>query len=57
MEGAAAAQVALMHNVPWQEVRGISNVTEDRNLSGWDIPGAAAAAQRAVLALIERCDS
>jgi futalosine hydrolase len=53
MEGAAAAQVAALHEVPWLEVRGISNIVEDRDLSKWDIPGAAIAAQKAVLTILE----
>jgi len=56
MEGAAAAQIALYHEVPWVEVRGISNLTEDRDLRAWDIPGAAANAQKAVLAILEGID-
>ena len=39
MEGAAVAQVAACHGVPWLEVRGISNMVEDRDLSKWDYPG------------------
>ncbi len=53
MEGAAAAQVALYHDIPWLEVRGISNLVEDRDLQKWDIPGAALTAQKAVLAVLE----
>ena len=53
MEGAAAAQVAELHNVPWLEVRGISNIVEDRDLGKWDIPKAAAAAQLAVVRILE----
>ncbi len=53
MEGAAAAQVALYHEIPWLEVRGVSNLTEDRDLRNWDIPRAALTAQKAVLAVIE----
>lgn len=52
MEGAAAAQVAELHGVPWLEVRGISNLVEDRDLGKWDIPRAAAAAQEAVIQII-----
>lgn len=48
MEGAAAAQVAELHGIPWLEVRGISNIVEDRNIDKWDIPRAANAAQKAV---------
>jgi futalosine hydrolase len=54
MEGAAAAQVAELHGVPWIELRGISNIVEDRDLSKWDIPRAAAAAQDAVKLILEQ---
>lgn len=53
MEGAAAAQVAELHGAPWLEVRGISNIVEDRDLKKWDIPRAARAAQEAVLRILE----
>jgi futalosine hydrolase len=53
MEGAAVAHVAKLHNIPWIEVRGISNIVEDRDLRKWDIPRAALAAQRAVLRIVE----
>lgn len=56
MEGAAAAQVALYHGVPWLEVRGISNLVEDRDLGRWDIAGAAEAAQKAVLDILKGWD-
>lgn len=52
MEGAAAAQVAELHGIPWIEVRGISNLVEDRDLKKWNIPRAAKAAQDAVHAII-----
>ena len=54
MEGAAAAQVAELHGIPWLEVRGISNIVEDRDLKKWNIPLAAEAAQFAVQYLIEK---
>lgn len=53
MEGAAVAQVAELHDVPWLEVRGISNVVEDRDPGKWDIPRAAEAAQSAVRRILE----
>lgn len=52
MEGAAVAQVAACYGVPWLEVRGISNTVEDRDLSKWEIPRAAAAVQKAVLDIL-----
>jgi len=53
MEGAAAAQVAASHTVPWLEVRGISNLVEDRDLAAWDVPRAASVAQNAVIHILE----
>lgn len=53
MEGAAAAQVAGLHNIPWLEVRGISNIVEDRDLKKWNIPLAAEAAQKAVTRILK----
>jgi futalosine hydrolase len=53
MEGAAAAQVAALHGLPWLEVRGISNIVEDRDLIKWDIPKAAEAVQQAVQHIVE----
>lgn len=53
MEGAAAAHVAALHEVPWLEIRCISNIVEDRDLRNWDIPRAAAVVQNAVLQLVE----
>lgn len=56
MEGAAAAHVCALYGVPFLEVRGVSNLVEDRDLSRWDIPGGARAAQQAALQMIERID-
>jgi len=53
MEGAAAAQAAIIHGIPWLEVRGISNIVEDRDLKKWDVPRAAQAAQEAVQQILE----
>jgi len=53
MEGAAAAQTAIINGIPWLEVRGVSNIVEDRDLKKWDIPRAAKAAQQAVQHIME----
>lgn len=52
MEGAAAAQVCAQQNVPFLEVRGISNLVEDRDLSRWDLQAGAEMAQRAIQMLL-----
>lgn len=53
MEGAAVAHVAACHGTPWLEVRGISNMVEDRDVSKWDLPRASGAAQKAVLDILD----
>jgi futalosine hydrolase len=53
MEGAAVAQVALLYGVDALEVRGISNLVEDRDLSRWNIPLAVEEAQRFLVKYIE----
>ncbi len=53
MEGAAVAHVALLYGVDALEVRGISNMVEDRDISRWDIPLAAEMAQRFLLKYLE----
>ena len=46
MEGAAVAHVALLYEVDCLEIRGISNMVEDRDLARWDIPLAVEMVQR-----------
>ena len=53
MEGAAAAHVCALHDVPFLELRGISNLVEDRDRSKWRLKEAAEAAQRATMRLLE----
>jgi futalosine hydrolase len=38
MEGAAVAYVCERFDVPWVQIRAISNMVEPRNRSAWDIP-------------------
>ncbi|PLY00710.1 MAG: futalosine hydrolase [Desulfuromonas sp.] len=52
MEGAAVNHVCLQHDVPLLEIRGISNLTEDRNPDQWDIGTAAEISQQCILELI-----
>lgn len=52
MEGAAVAAVCLRYNIPCIELRGISNLVEDRDLTRWNIPLAVTVAQRAALSLL-----
>jgi len=52
MEGAAVAQVCRQHEVPLLELRGISNLTGDRDPAAWNIAAGAERAQQAVLTLL-----
>ncbi|MBL0225745.1 MAG: futalosine hydrolase [Geobacteraceae bacterium] len=56
MEGAAIAQVSLRYGIDCLEIRGISNLVDERNMKTWDIPRAVEAAQRFVLKYIEEMD-
>ncbi|MBI2502012.1 MAG: futalosine hydrolase [Candidatus Latescibacteria bacterium] len=53
MEGAAAAHLCRLYQIPFIEVRGISNLVEDRRREAWDLPLACRRAQQAALRLIE----
>jgi len=52
MEGAAAAHICGMYRIPFLEIRGVSNMVEDRDRSSWQVDRATAVAGRAVLAAI-----
>ncbi len=54
MEGAALALAALCRGVPFLEVRGISNMTGDRDRNRWDIPLACRRAAQASARILER---
>ena len=56
MEGAAAAQVCMLYGLPFQEVRGISNLAGDRDKRDWDLATAARLAQETVLEALEKGD-
>ena len=56
MEGAAAAQICAIHDIPFLEVRGVSNLVEDRDRDAWRIREAADAAGVVVRRLLEGVD-
>jgi len=53
MEGSAVAMMCLRYGVDCLEIRGISNLVEERNMKAWDIPRAVEVAQRFVLKYLE----
>lgn len=55
MEGAAIAQICRLYEMPFLELRGISNRVENRNLERWDLPAGARIAQRALMAYLKGC--
>jgi futalosine hydrolase len=54
MEGAAVAQVCLRYGVDCLEIRGISNMVEERDMKRWEITRAVEAAQKFVLKYLEK---
>jgi len=53
MEGAAVAQVCAIYGLPLLELRGISNVVEDRDPSKWEKKAASENCQRGVAVLLK----
>jgi futalosine hydrolase len=53
MEGAAVAQVCTMYNIPLIEVRGISNIVEDRDKGKWNLIVASEHCQKVVMELLK----
>jgi len=53
MEGAALAHICRIYGVPFVEIRGISNIVEDRDMKKWDVKLAAENCQKAVLQFLE----
>ena len=52
MEGAASAHICALEGIPFLEVRGISNLVDDRDRERWELGAASARAQEAVVALL-----
>jgi futalosine hydrolase len=52
MEGAAYAHIAALYGLPYLELRGISNLVEDRDLASWQLAKAANAVAEALPALV-----
>jgi futalosine hydrolase len=52
MEGAAVAQLCTLYDIPFLEIRGISNLVKQRNKKAWDVSSAALVSQEAAEELI-----
>ncbi|MCX9014881.1 MAG: futalosine hydrolase [Candidatus Methanoperedens sp.] len=55
-EGAAVVHICAMYGVPVIEVRGISNIVEDRDMGKWDLKSAASNCCKAVAELVKRLE-
>jgi futalosine hydrolase len=53
MEGAAIAHVCAIYDIPMLEIRGISNIVEDRDKKRWDIKSAAENCQKIVIEFLK----
>jgi futalosine hydrolase len=56
MEGAAAAHICALYEVPFLEVRGISNLVADREREAWEVERAVDAASWAAQVLVGALD-
>ncbi|NOY39607.1 MAG: futalosine hydrolase [Nitrospirae bacterium] len=54
MEGASVAHICMLYGVPFLEIRGISNIVEDRDRRSWRLKEAAAECQRAVMGVVSQ---
>ena len=54
MEGAAVALACRQLSVPLLEIRGISNLVEDRDTGRWDLAAGMTVAQQAVIGLLQK---
>ncbi len=54
MEGAAVAHVCRLYDTPMAEIRGISNIVEDRDTAKWNIRLASENCQRVVMEVLKR---
>lgn len=52
MEGAAVAHICCLYGIPFVEIRGISNIVENRDINKWDIRLASENCQKAVMGLL-----
>ncbi len=54
MEGAAVAHICALYKIAMIEVRGISNIIEERDLRKWDIEAAALNCNKAIIEVIKK---
>ncbi|MEW6002136.1 MAG: futalosine hydrolase [Nitrospirota bacterium] len=55
MEGAAVAHICAIYGIPMLEIRGISNIVQDRDIKKWDLKLASENCQRVVINFLKSC--
>ena len=53
MEGAAAAHLCTLYDIPFLEIRAISNRVEDRNMAAWNLPLSIERVQKTVQSVVK----
>jgi futalosine hydrolase len=56
MEGAAAAQVCLALDVPFAEIRSVSNIVGERDKKNWNIPKAVQRVNEVIVEMLQAMD-
>lgn len=54
MEGAAVAHICVLYGIPMLEIRGISNMVENRDMDKWNIPLAVSHCNKVVSEVVKR---
>lgn len=54
MEGAAVVHICALYDIPMVEIRGISNIIEERDMEKWNIPLAVSNCNKTVIELVRR---
>ncbi len=54
MEGAAVAHICALYGIPMVEIRGISNIIEERDIKKWNIPLAVRRCNKVVSEVVKR---
>ena len=57
MEGASAAHIAFLYDIPFIEIRSASNIVGKRERSKWNLPLACERSNNAVMSFLESWDS
>lgn len=57
MEGSGAAHIAILYDIPFLEIRAVSNMVGQRKRSGWNLPLACTRCNEAVISFLDSWNS